>query len=227
MVLVGAGGLDDSGVGVGCCVLEESGCCCVLVLSELDDVEDCCVPASARRIVPELSELAVSAVLPVSESERMLWHPISPAPTSVDASIAIKCLLFISPPRCWSHASWPQPPCPRRALAEDCACVFCRRLANRSSFTGELQGCCDADDSGRHESIVDSMHDDRGKQPAAAVGQPCGAERNREDGGAVVLVPYRENDSLDSARARTPRASACSDVRIRLDDLVCLEFARR
>ncbi len=96
VLVVGAGGLEVCGAG--CCVLDESVevcgscccCCCVLELSELDDVVDCCGSASARRIVPELCVLPVSAVLPVSESERMLWHPMSPAPTSVDASIAIK-----------------------------------------------------------------------------------------------------------------------------------------
>ncbi len=97
--LLGDGGADVSGVVCGCCVLDESvevcGCCCVLLLSEDEDDVDDCGSASARRIVPELCVLPVSAVLPVSESERMLWHPMSPAPRSVDASIAIKCRLFM------------------------------------------------------------------------------------------------------------------------------------
>jgi hypothetical protein len=69
--VVGAGGAVVSGVG--CCVLEDSdelSDCCVLwsVVEEVDD----CGSASARRIGSELCVLPVSAVLPVSESERML-----------------------------------------------------------------------------------------------------------------------------------------------------------
>jgi hypothetical protein len=53
---------------------------------------------SARRIVPELCVLPVSALVSESESERMLSHPINPAPSIVDATTAIKYRLLMPPP---------------------------------------------------------------------------------------------------------------------------------
>jgi hypothetical protein len=47
---------------------------------------------AARRIVPELC-VPVSAL--VSEPERMLWHPPKPAPTTDDATIAMRYRLFM------------------------------------------------------------------------------------------------------------------------------------
>jgi hypothetical protein len=66
------------------------------VLSPVCELDDDPAEPSARRIVPELCVLPVSALEPESLSEPMLWHPASPAPTSVDAMITIKYLLFMS-----------------------------------------------------------------------------------------------------------------------------------
>jgi hypothetical protein len=66
------------------------------VLSPVCEPDEDPAEPSARRIVPELCVLPVSALGSGSDPEPMLWHPASPAPTTVDATIAIQYRLFMS-----------------------------------------------------------------------------------------------------------------------------------